>query len=330
MTSGATGAGRIDQQRLLEAARNGDEEAFRWLVAPYRRALEVHCYRMLGSTQDSEDLAQETLLRAWRALDRFEPRAQFQTWLYRIATNACLDEIERRSRRPEPVDPLPESRGDEAAAPAYDPAARYAIREGVELALLHAMQQLPGRQRAALVFRDVLGWSAPETAEVLDATVASVNSALQRARKTIDELLPADLPSAPDPAERELLARYVAAFETDDIDELVRLLREDALLKMPPQPDLLGGLEIARFFHDTIARGNLTRIRHTATWANGRPAVTIHVETEDGRLIPHGISVLEVRDGQIAVIDAFLNPGLVARFAPPMSDEFQRPRPLDE
>jgi RNA polymerase sigma-70 factor (ECF subfamily) len=319
MTRGATGlpGARIDQQRLLEAAQNGDEEAFRRLVAPYRRALEVHCYRMLGSTQDAEDLTQETLLRAWRALDRFEPRAQFQTWLYRIATNACLDEIERRPRRPQPVDPLPESPRDETAAPTYDPAARYAIREGVELALLHAIQQLPGRQRAALIFRDVLGWSAPEAAEVLDATVASVNSALQRARKTLDELLPADPPSAADPAERELLARFVAAFETDDMDGLVSLLREDAQLKMPPQPDLGGGPEIARFFRDTVARGNLSRIRHTATWANGRPAVTIHVEGEDGRLSPHGISVLEVGDGRIGVIDAFLDPGLVARFAPP-------------
>src|SRR3954466_3993489 len=321
---------KLDQRLLLTAAQSGHEEAFRRLVEPYRRALEVHCYRMLGSTQDSEDLAQETLLRAWRALDRFEPRAQFQTWLYRIATNACLDEIERRPRRPAPVDPLPESPRDETAAPTYDPAARYAIREGVELALLRAIQQLPGRQRAALIFRDVLGWSAPEAAEVLDASVASVNSALQRARKTIDGLLPADLTSAADPAERELLARYVAAFETDDMDGLVRLLRADALLKMPPQPDLLGGLEIARFFHDTVARGDLSRIRHTATWANGRPAVTIQLEGEDGRLIPHGISVLEVRDGQIGVIAAFLNPGLVARFVPAIGDEFERPRPLDE
>jgi RNA polymerase sigma-70 factor (ECF subfamily) len=200
----------------------------------------------------------------------------------------------------------------------------------VELALLHAIQQLPGRQRAALILRDVLGWSAPEAAEVLDGTVASVNSALQRARKTIDELLPADPPSAADPAERELLARFVAAFETDDMDGLVSLLREDAQLKMPPQPDLVGGLEIARFFRDAVARGNLSRIRHTATRANGRPAVTIHVEGEDGHLIPHGISMLEIRDGQIGVIDAFLNPGLVARFAPAIGDEFEHPLPLDQ
>src|ERR1700760_1887607 len=142
---------------------------------------------MLGSAQDAEDMAQETLLRAWRALERFEPRAQFQTWLYRIATNACLDELERRPRRPEPIDPYPDRPTARTASPTYDPAARYAIREGMELALLRAIQELPGRQRAVLIFRDVLGWTAPEVAEVLDVSVASVTSALQRARATIDQ-----------------------------------------------------------------------------------------------------------------------------------------------
>ncbi|MGZ4288356.1 MAG: sigma-70 family RNA polymerase sigma factor, partial [Solirubrobacteraceae bacterium] len=172
----------VDQRLLLACAQAGDERAFRRLVEPYRHALEVHCYRMLGSTQDAEDLAQETLLRAWRALERFEPRVQFQTWLYRIATNACLDELERRGRRPQPIDPFPDRRSDEMASPTYDPVARYAIREGLELALLRAIQELPGRQRAVLIFRDVLGWTAPEVAELLESTVASVNSALQRAR----------------------------------------------------------------------------------------------------------------------------------------------------
>jgi RNA polymerase sigma-70 factor (ECF subfamily) len=306
--------GNIDQRQLLAAAQRGDEQAFRRLVEPYRHALEVHCYRILGSAQDAEDLAQEALLRAWRALDRFEPRAQFQTWLYRIATNACLDELERRPRRPEPVDPFPDTPLGEAAAPTYDPAARYAIREGMELALLRAIQQLPGRQRAVLVFRDVLGWSAPEVAEVLESSVASVNSALQRARATIDQLLPADLPSAAGPEERELLDRYIAAFETDDMDGLLALLREDALLRMPPQPDLFGGAQIAWFFHDDVAHGDLTRIKHTPTWANGRPAVTINLQGEDGELVPHGISVLDVKEGQIVGIDAFLDPALVSRF----------------
>src|SRR5438270_4603619 len=193
------------QRHLLAAAQAGDERAFRRLIEPYRRALQVHCYRMLGSAQDAEDLVQETLLRAWRALERFEPRAQFQTWLYRIATNACLDELERRPRRPEPVDPFPDQPSDETASPTWIPAARYTIREGMELALLRAIQELPGRQRAVLIFRDVLGWTAPEVAEVLGSTVASVNSALQRARATIERHLPEATRLAAGPDERELL-----------------------------------------------------------------------------------------------------------------------------
>ena len=307
----------MDQRLLLACAQAGDERAFRRLVEPYRHALEVHCYRMLGSAQDAEDMAQETLLRAWRALERFEPRAQFQTWLYRIATNACLDELERRPRRPQPVDPFPDRPSDETASQTYDPAARYAIREGMELALLRAIQELPGRQRAVLIFRDVLGWTAPEVAEVLGSTVASVNSALQRARGTIDQRLPETTQTAADPTERELLNRYVAAFEHADMDGLVALLSEDATLRMPPQPSMTGGLQIARFFLETVAHGDLTRIRHRPTWANGRPAVTIEVRAEDGSWIPHGISVLEIEEGEIAGIDAFLDPTLVPRFGVP-------------
>jgi RNA polymerase sigma-70 factor (ECF subfamily) len=306
-----------NQRLLLACAQAGDERAFRRLVEPYRHALEVHCYRMLGSAQDAEDLAQETLLRAWRALDRFEPRVRFQTWLYRIATNACLDELERRPRRPVPVDPFPDRPSDDAASQTYDPVARYAIREGMELALLRAIQELPGRQRAVLIFRDVLGWTAPEVAELLESTVASVNSALQRARGTIDQRLPETAQTAADPAERELLNRYVAAFEHADMDGLVALLSEDATLRMPPQPSLGGGLQIARFFLETVARGDLTRIRHRPTWANGRPAVTIEVRAEDGIWIPHGISVLEIEEGQIVGIDAFLDPTLPPRFGVP-------------
>jgi RNA polymerase sigma-70 factor, ECF subfamily len=308
----------MDQRLLLACAQAGDERAFRRLVEPYRHALEVHCYRMLGSAQDAEDVAQETLLRAWRALERFEPRVQFQTWLYRIATNACLDELERRPRRPAPVDPFPDWPSDNSASPTYDPAARYAIREGMELALLRAIQELPGRQRAVLIFRDVLGWTAPEVAELLESTVASVNSALQRARGTIEQHLPETTQTAADPAERELLNRYVAAFEHDDMDGLVALLREDATLRMPPQPSMSGGPQIARFFLENVAQGDLTRIRHRPTWANGRPAVTIEVRAEDGTWIPHGISMLEIKQGQIAGIDAFLDPTLLPRFGVPV------------
>src|SRR4051794_36420105 len=206
-------ADTTDERALVAAARSGDERAFRALVDPYRRALEVHCYRMLGSLHDAEDVTQETLLRAWRSLERFERRATVHTWLYRIATNACLDELERRPRRPEPVQPFPDALLQEAGTPVVDPAARYAQREGMELAFLTAIQQLPGRQRAVLILRDVLGWTAPEVAELLDTTVAGANSALQRARATIEHEGPvAYSPARAGPGQRDLLRRYVDAW----------------------------------------------------------------------------------------------------------------------
>jgi RNA polymerase sigma-70 factor (ECF subfamily) len=303
-----------DQRCLLARAQAGDERAFRELVDPYRHALEVHCYRMLGSVHEAEDVVQETLLRAWKALERYEPRAQLQTWLYRIATNACLDELERRPRRPEPLDPFPDAPVDETGAPTYDPAARYVIREGMELALLRAIQELPGRQRAILIFRDVLGWTAPEVAELLDSTVASVNSALQRARATIEQQVGVPARVAADPDERELLHRYVDAFERDDVDGLVALLREDAVMRMPPQRSLSGAIEIARFLREVPGGGDLRTLKLTPTWANGRPAVAIHRRTADRGLVPHGISVLQVEDGRIVQIDSFIDAALLPRF----------------
>jgi RNA polymerase sigma-70 factor (ECF subfamily) len=306
-----------DQRVLLAAAQAGDEQAFGRLVEPYRHALEVHCYRMLGSIQDAEDLAQETLLRAWRALARFEPRAQFQTWLYRIATNACLDELARRPRRPELIDPFPDRPIDETQAPLYDPEARYALREGMELALVRAIQQLPGRQRPVLIFRDVLGWSAPEVAELLQSTVATVNSALQRARATVDQHLPTPQPTALQADERELLDRYINAFEHDDINGLIALLREDSVLRMPPQPSVIGAAHIATFFRDTAAHGNLSRMQLTPTRANHQPALIVQRRTPDRGLAAHGVLVLEVSGGTIVGIDAFIQPSLVQRFAAP-------------
>jgi RNA polymerase sigma-70 factor (ECF subfamily) len=302
---------------LLARAQAGDERAFRALVEPYRRALQVHCYRMLGSPHDAEDIAQETLLRAWRALGRFEPRASLQTWLFRIATNACLDEIERRPRRPEPVEPYPDELRGEADALIYDPAARYALREGLELALLAAIQLLPGRQRAVLILRDVLGWTGPEVAALLDSTVASVNSALQRARATIDSALPERAHGASDDDEAELLRRYLDVWNAGDFDGLVGLLRDDAVLRMPPRRSVVGALAIAMFLRDAAAHGDFANIQLTATRANGRGAVVARRIVEDGSLLPHGILVLEVSGGRIAGFDAFIGAGFLPVFGFP-------------
>jgi RNA polymerase sigma-70 factor (ECF subfamily) len=301
---------------LLARAQAGDERAFRALIEPYRRALHVHAYRMLGSVDDAEDVMQETLLRVWRALGRFEPRATLQTWLFRIATNACMDEIERRPRRPEPVDPFPEELRGEADSLIYEPAARYALREGMELALLAAIQLLPGRQRAVLIMRDVLGWSGPEVAELLETTLASVNSALQRARATIDDALPERAYAAPDPHERELVERYVEVWQAEDVDRLVALLREDAELRMPPRASIQGAAAVASFFVEEAAHGDLRRLRLTMTRANGRPALIVHRRAADGSLVAHGVKVLEVSGGRIAGYDAFIAPRYVAMFGP--------------
>ena len=290
---------------VLSAARAGDEQAFGRLVEPYRRALTIHTYRMLGSRHDAEDVVQETLLRAWRGLSGYEPRAPFASWLYRIATNACLDELHRRPRRPQPVEPFVESPPGEPAEPSYDPAARYALHEGLELGLLTAIQTLPGRQRAVLILRDVLGWSAAEAAETLQTSVAAANSALQRARQTVDQRLPESGPAPAEQDERDLVIRYVKAFENDDVDGLVALLREDAALRMPPQRSVLGPVAIARFLRERVAGGDLRQIKLTPIWANGGPAVQIRLVAEDGRLVPHGLSLFEIRGDRIVAIDAF-------------------------
>jgi RNA polymerase sigma-70 factor (ECF subfamily) len=299
---------------LLARAQAGDERAFRDLVEPYRQALQVHAYRMLGSLDDAEDVTQETLLRGWRALDRFEPRASLQTWLFRIATNACLDEIARRPRRPEPVDPFPDVLRGEADSLIYEPSARYALREGMELALLAAIQLLPGRQRAVLILRDVLGWTGPEVAELLDTTLASVNSALQRARATVDAALPNRSHAPIDPSERELVERYIEVWRAGDYDGLVALLREDAELRMPPRASVRGAIAVASFLLGEATHGDLRRMDFTVTRANGRPALIVRGRADDGTLVPHGVKVLDVTDGRIAGYDAFIAPRYVAMF----------------
>jgi RNA polymerase sigma-70 factor, ECF subfamily len=298
---------------LVAAAQAGDERAFRRLVAPYRQALEVHCYRMLGSLDDAEDLVQETLLRAWRRLDSFQRRSSVNTWLYRIATNACLDELDRQGRRPESVQPYPDARLEEPAAPIYEPAARYALREGMEMALITAIQMLPGRQRAVLILRDVLGWTGPEVADLLDSTVASVNSTLQRARATIDRELPTDLNPPEAETERELLRRYIDAWERVDVDGLVALLREDATMTMPPLPTLFGASAIGRFFRHLCDGGNIGDIRVAPTAANRRPAVIMHRLVHDSWQ-PHGVLALDVDDRRIRRLDTYLDPSLVPAF----------------
>ena len=314
MTDSASRPPAEEETALLKAAQSGDERAFGQLVEPYRRALTTHSYRMLGSPHDAEDIVQETLLRAWRNLGSYEPHAPLSSWLYRIATNASLDEIDRRPRRPQPVEPYPDAPLAESDAPTYEPAARYALREGLELGLLTAIQQLPGKQRAVLILRDVLGWTSPEVADLLETSVAAVNSALQRARATIDESLPAAAPAPAAEDERELLARYVQAFANDDVDGLVAILREDAVLRMPPQPAVIGADAIAAFLRSVAPDGTYANFHQTPRWANGRPAVTTSLRSATGELVPHAISLLIIEGGEIVAIETFLDSALAARF----------------
>jgi RNA polymerase sigma-70 factor, ECF subfamily len=314
MTDSAARPPAGEQSALLKAARSGDQRAFGQLVEPYRRALTIHSYRMLGSPHDAEDIVQETFLRAWRNLGSYEPRAPLSSWLYRIATNASLDEIKRRPRRPRPVEPYPDTPLAESDAPTYDPAARYALREGLELGLLTAIQELPGSQRAVLILRDVLAWTSPEVADLLETSVAAVNSALQRARVTIDESLPTAGPAPAAEDERELLDRYVQAFANDDVDGLVAILREDAVLRMPPQPAVIGANAIAAFLRSVAPGGTYANFHQTPRWANGRPAVTTSTWSATGELVPHAISLLIVESGEIVAIETFLDPALAARF----------------
>jgi len=314
MTKSADPRHTSEESALLRAAQSGDQRAFGRLVEPYHRALAVHSYRMLGSPHDAEDIVQETLVRAWRNLGSYEPRAPLSSWLYRIATNAALDEIERRPRRPQPVEPYPDTPLAESDAATYDPAARYALREGLELGLLRAIQELPCRQRAVLILRDVLGWTSPEVAELLETSTAAVNSALQRARMTIDKSLPEPGSEQVVEDERELLQRYLQAFANDDVDGLVAILREDALLRMPPQPDLIGAGAIAGFIRSAAPGGTYADFHQVPRWANGRPAVTTYMRAATGELVPHAVSVLVIEGGEIATLETFLDEALAARF----------------
>ena len=331
---------------LLESAKRGDRDAFQALTEPYRREVQVHCYRMLGSLHDAEDLVQETFLRAWRGLDRFEGRASFRGWLYRIATNACLNAIARRPsvRRvlPEmigaPADQPPdgapptdiawlEPYPDTALAGIADdepgPEARYEMHEAVQLAFIAAIQYLPARQRAVLLLRDVLGWSATETAGLLDASTASVNSALQRARATLEQRYPSGRPNVqpePDDRQRVLLDHYLRAWEDTDLDRFVALLREDAVLSMPPWPQWYQGREAIQAFFAWAWRSNGNRrpSRLVPTAANRQPAFALYTRDPDGSVYQaHGIWLLTLRDDTISALTGFRDPGLFAAFGLP-------------
>ena len=329
-----------DQPTLIELAKRGNREAFERLAEPYRRELQLHCYRMLGGFNDAEDLVQETLLRAWRGLGGFEGRGSFRAWLYRIATNACLDVLAARggTRRVLPdslgppsermaggapgaeipwLEPYPDAALEGIADTAPGPEARYEMREAVQLAFVGAIQYLPPRQRAVLLLRDVLGWSAAESARLLDASVASVNSALQRARGTLERRFPTGQPNAAagtDDRQRALLERYVRAWESADLDGFVALLKEDAVYRMPPWREWYLGREAIRTFLGRAWKLH-AGFRLVPTAANRQPAFALY--SRRGGVLEwraHSIQLPTLHAESIAALTLFINPQLFASF----------------
>ncbi|MFI6935198.1 sigma-70 family RNA polymerase sigma factor [Streptomyces sp. NPDC050287] len=310
-----------------------DRDEFVRLTGPYRRELLAHCYRMLGSVDEAEDLVQETYLRAWRSYDGYEGRASLRTWLHRIATNTCLTALESRTRRP-----LPSGLGGPSGAPEepltapatdvpwlqplpdtlVDPATVVAARHSLRLALVAALQHLPARQRAVLILRDVLAWRAPEVASLLDTSTAAVKSSLQRARARLDEVAPdEDLVVEPESAaDREVLGRYMAAFENADMEALLALLQDGVELEMPPNSEWFAGKkDVLRFLRARVhEKGG---IRMLPTRANGQPAVVMYVRGADDALRAHSVQVLTVESGAVARITAFLDAELPGLFGMP-------------
>jgi RNA polymerase sigma-70 factor, ECF subfamily len=334
----------VNEPELLQAARDGDEDAFGRLVEPHRSALLAHCYRMLGSLPDAEDAVQDTLLRAWRGLPRFEGRSSLRSWLYAIATNVSLRALERRPQRVLPIDygpaadphdgpgeplvesvwvePYPDERlslEDGLAGPE----ARYEQRESVELAFIAALQHLPARQRTVLILRDVLGFSARETAEALDRTPASIDSALQRARRTVDEQLPeqsqqAALSSIGDEGLREIVDRFVDAWERADVDKLVAMLTEEPTMTMPPLPTWYRGREAVAAFLEGWPMRRDRRWRVVRIRANGQLAFGHYIwDDERATFAAHSMTVLTLDGERIAEITAFLDAELLPRFGLP-------------
>jgi RNA polymerase sigma-70 factor, ECF subfamily len=315
-----------EDRDAVAAATAGDESAFSELTERYRPELRVHCYRMLGSFEDSEDLTQETFLRAWRKRASFQGRSSFRAWLYRIATNACLDALERRPRsasQPQAagqaaafevpwLQPYPDRLLEEIATTDAEPEAAVVAKETIELAFLVAIQHLPPRQRAVLILRDVLDWSARDAAAVLDGSVASVNSALQRARAALKKHLPErrlDLAPGSDASqeERVLLRRYVDAHERADADAFVDLMREDARFAMPPQPGLYVGREkIVAAWKEGGLGTEHRDFRCLLTRANMQPAVACYERRAGASEYSlFALDVLRIEDGLVAEILAF-------------------------
>ena len=316
---------------LISRARAGDGEAFRELTEPYGRELQVHCYRMLGSLQDAEDVFQETLLAAWQGLGRFEGRASLRTWLYRVATNRCLDARRSASRRPakewdvpgveppEPtrlgevvwLEPYPDAVLEGALDVPLGPEARYEQSESISLAFVTALQVLPPRQLAVLVLRDVLGFNATEVAEMLGSTVESANSALKRARASLQRIEQTaggrEAPPAPgSAAEDAIVADFVRAWESADLDALVALLTDDVFMSMPPLPFEYEGRDaVARFCASIFGSGRTSDL--VATRANGQPAFGVYVRAPGGVRHGTGLFVLTLTGDRICAMTRFEN-----------------------
>jgi RNA polymerase sigma-70 factor, ECF subfamily len=331
------------ERELLAAARAGDEDAFRRLLEAHRGELHAHCYRMLGSVHDAEDALQDASLRAWRGLAKFEGRSSLRSWLYKIATNSCLNAIARRPKRMLPLDhgPASDPHDGPAGKPLVEtvwiepypdehigledgvasPEARYEQRESVELAFTAAVQHLPGTQRAVLILREVLGFSAREVAESLDTTTASVNSALQRARKTVDERLPDEsqqttLRALGDRNVREIVEGFMDAMARGDVGKVVSLLAEDAAWSMPPLASWYRGEQIEGFLRIGPLSGEW-RWRHVPAHASGQAAVASYAwDARAGAYLPFALNVLTLRGDRIAEITSFITRALADRDDP--------------